>query len=152
MKLQPGATGFGCPKGQVSPDDIRSFVTACYDAARRTGGSVTAAREPGVTPTFHTVVISYEDVHIAVLRHDRLDVIALAQEPAHVSTLITAFIDRPAPAEILCQTTDCRILSAADLNSSLSGADLADLSADEHREVSYWQPATIGELLFNYWD
>jgi hypothetical protein len=62
-------------KGQASPDDIRSFVTACYEAACRTGGRVTGAREPGVTPTFHTVVISYEDVHIAVLRHDWLGVI-----------------------------------------------------------------------------
>ena len=128
MKLQPGATGCGSPMGQVSPDDIRSFVTACHDAARRTGGSVTAARQPGVTPSFHTVVISYDDEHIAVLRHDRLDVIALAQEPAHGSTLITAFIDRPALAEILCRTTDCPILSAADLSSSLSDADLSDLS------------------------
>ena len=87
---------------------------ACHDAARRTGGSVTAARQPGVTPSFHTVVISYDDEQIAVLRHDRLDVITLAQEPAHGSTVITAFIDRPALAEILCQTTNCSILSAAE--------------------------------------
>jgi hypothetical protein len=87
-------------------------LTACYDAARRTGGRVIATRRPGVTPNFHTVVIGYGDDHVAILRHAWLGLIALAEDPDSGSNLVIAFIDRPVLAEILGQTTNCQILSA----------------------------------------
>jgi hypothetical protein len=66
--------------------------------------------------------------------------------------LVTVFMDRPVLADILRQTTDCQILSAADLNAPLSRANLSDLGAAEHKQIRYWKPATGGELLFNYCD
>jgi hypothetical protein len=30
--------------------------------------------------------------------------------------------------------------------------DLSALDRNEHREIKYWKPETVGELLFNFWD
>ena len=152
MKLPPGATGFGPSGAQASLDDVHAFLTACHDAARRTCGTLIATRQPGVTPSFHTVVIRYEDQDVAVLRHARLDLIALAHDPGSGSMLTGPFIDHFPLTETLSQTATCQILSAADLNSPLSDADPSELSAAERKQIRYWKPATLGELLFNYWD
>jgi len=31
-------------------------------------------------------------------------------------------------------------------------ADLSLLASPEHRQILYRRPATVGEILFNYWD
>jgi hypothetical protein len=152
MKLPPGATGFGLPDGLAGPDDVRTFMTACHDAARRTGGSVARAQESGATPSFHAASIVYGDEKITILRHIRLPLIAFARESGPQAMTADPFIDRPALADILAQDTHCQVLSAPDLNSPLTEADMTDLTVAEHHQISYWKPATLGALLFNYWD
>ena len=151
MKLPAGATGFG-PLEQASHYDARSFLKACHDAARRTGGKVTATHQAGVTPNFHTVVITCGHEHVAVLRHALLPLIALAQAPADAVPLAPAFIDHTHLAHILSQTTGCQVLSTTDLHQPIASADLSELTPAEHTQIRYWKPTTVGELLFNYWD
>lgn len=151
MKLPAGATGFIRP-GQAGDYDARYFLAACHDAARRTGGTVTASQKPGGTPNFHAVVIAYEHERVAVLRHALLPLAAFAQVTRDHVTLPPAFIDHPRLARIVGETTGCLVLSAADLRQPPASADLSQLTAAEHEQIRYWEPATVGELLFNYWD
>jgi hypothetical protein len=151
VKLPAGATGFGPPEpgGQA---DARSFLTACYKAARRSGGKLTRINQAGVTPDFHTVVISYDSEEFAVLRHIQLPLLALARPQDSASARTPAFTDYPPLADALTEITGMQVLTAAELHTPLARTDLSQLSQAEHQQISYWKPATLGDLLFNFWD
>jgi hypothetical protein len=102
LKVPVGATGFGSPGGQIGSEEVRAFLTACHDAARRTRGVVAASRKPGATSSFHSVVISYDSDQVAVLRHDRLPVIAFAQ-PVGPTAQVFSFIDCDPLGQLLGQ-------------------------------------------------
>jgi hypothetical protein len=38
------------------------------------------------------------------------------------------------------------------LGTDPSMAGLTAPSTTEHRQIDYWKPNTVGELLFNFWD
>ena len=38
------------------------------------------------------------------------------------------------------------------LDRSLRYVNLSQLDGTEHEQIRYWQPVTVGDLLFNYWD
>jgi hypothetical protein len=48
--------------------------------------------------------------------------------------------------------TDADILPADTLQSPLTAADLSALTPQERDQMAYWQPITVGALLFNFWD
>ena len=43
-------------------------------------------------------------------------------------------------------------LTADALATPVDRADLSLLASPEHRQILYRRPATVGEILFNYWD
>ena len=149
MKLPAGATGFG--PGKLTGHVDRAFATACHSAARRTGGTVIAAQPAAVTPDFDAVLLGYGDERVAALRHALLNVVAFIRVPGEHVEPPLAFTDHPRLACTLGEA-GFQILPAADLRQPLTAADLSDLRAEEHQQVKYWNPVTVGELLFNYWD
>jgi hypothetical protein len=44
------------------------------------------------------------------------------------------------------------ILERAEFLRPVNTADLSDLGYAELDQINYWKPATIGELVFNWWD
>lgn len=150
MKLPAGATGSG-PIRHDDHDVKRAFTAACHAAARRTGGTVAAAWQAAVTPDFDAILLDYEHERVAVLRHAPLNLAAFVEVPGDQVEPPLAFIDRPRVAQILSET-GFQVLTAAELSQPTASADLSDLTAREHEQVRYWKPATVGELLFNYWD
>jgi hypothetical protein len=106
---------------------------------------------PGVTPNFHTVEITRHGACTAVLGHNSVSVIAFA-EPRPPGHATVTFIDRPELAAAIRATCDLPIFTKQQMNSPVPTADLTALGADEHRQIRYWRPNTIGELLFNFWD
>lgn len=152
MKLPAGATGFGPLPGRKARADTRSFLTACYEAARRTGGQFASTSRAGVTPNFHTAEISYDGEEFAVLRHSWLPLLALARPHDSAPSRTPAFTDYPSLANALTEITGMGVLTAAELHTPLARTDLSQLTPAEHRQISYWKPATLGDLLFNFWD
>ncbi len=45
-----------------------------------------------------------------------------------------------------------RVLGPVILDRPIADIDLGGLSSAEMRQVAYWRPRTLGELLFNWWD
>ena len=148
MRLPPGATGFHTPGGQA---DVRAFTAVCHHAARALGATVTGVTPAGVTPSFHTVDIAAARHHVAVLRHVTVPFIAFARPRAGDDATVT-FVDHPGLAAVLDTLTDARVLTADQLGIPLSQADLSALDRAEHDQIGYWTSATVGELLFNFWD
>ncbi len=149
MKLPAGATGFDAPASDEA--EARTFTAACYHAARATGGTVTRVSPAGPTPNFHSIEISYRDQRIAVLRHAALPLVAFA-DPHGDGSMTQTFADHPGLAAAITDVSDLQVLTAEQMNTPLSRADLSDLSAAEHQEIAYWKPYSVGELLFNFWD
>jgi hypothetical protein len=149
MKLPAGATGFDTPA--IDEADVRAFTAACHHAARTTGGAVTLVIPAGQTPNFHTVEISHASQRVAVLRHAALPLATFTEPRAEADTTLR-FIDHPDLAAAITDVSDLQILTAAQLNAPLSRADLDDLSPAECSQIAHWQPNSIGDLLFNFWD
>jgi hypothetical protein len=150
VKLPPGATGFW--RGErAGSSGSRAFLSACHDAARRTGGTITAIERAGVTRNFDAVLLAYEHERLAVLRHMLLDLVTFAEATGDHVTLPLAFAEPPRLVQIF-RESGFRVLSAVELSRPLASSDLSELTAVEHEQIRYWKPATAGEILFNYWD
>ena len=149
MKLPAGATGFNAVPGAGLT--LSAFATLCHHAARAVGGTVTGVVPAGVTPTFHTVEITRYGQRTTVLGHSTVSIGAFAEPRAPGDATVT-FTDRPDLAAVIGATSHLVILTTQQLNAPLSTADLTALDAGEHKQIAYWRPDTIGELLFNFWD
>ncbi|MET8835425.1 hypothetical protein ABZV78_16110 [Micromonospora sp. NPDC004540] len=148
MRLPPSATGFGAG---LPGADLPAFLAVCHHAARRVGGTVTRATPAGVTPSFHTVLIDHPGGPITALGHATVPMVAFAQ-PLPAGDTKLAFLDHPDLAVAVGEVSDLRVLTVEALRTPLSAVDLAALRAEEHRQIRYWRPETVGELLFNFWD
>jgi hypothetical protein len=135
--------------------DVKAFRRACYEAPRRTCGELTEFRisdEP--TPRFHQGIIAYADrtVAVACVRDTPLLAAAVPRviefTPARESSPLT-FVDLPDLAAALAQAADLRLLSANGLDGPIHMAKRPRISPHDLR---YWQPQTLGEALFHYWD
>ena len=115
------------------------------------GATVTGVIPAGVTPNFHTIAVTADRRDLEVLRHTVVPVIAFAR-PRPDEDLTITFIEHPALGAAITGLTDVHVCTAAELDTSLSRADLSALGPAEHDQIRYWQPATVGAVLFNFWD
>jgi hypothetical protein len=149
MKLPAGATGFDIPAAGHA--EVRAFTAACHHAARAIGGVVTRVTPAGPTPNFHTIEISHGKQRVAVLRHAALSLAAFT-DPRGQGDMTLTFVDHSDLAAAITDVFNIQFLTAGQLNAPLSRADLDDLSPAEHKQIAYWQPNTVGDVLFNFWD
>lgn len=135
--------------------DFGTFKRICYLFARRIGGSVREIRlAQGPTPNFHYGAISYGDRSIAVVQVRDAVLFALAiPRPDDAGgardTAPLVFVDEPDLAATLAEVSDAQVLAQADLDASFDIAHWPDIHPSD---AAYWQPTTVGEALFNYWD
>lgn len=134
---------------------LKAFRRACYEAARRTGGELTEFRisdEP--TPSFHQAIIAYRgrDVAVACVRDTPLLALAVPRviefTPAREAGPLT-FVDLPELATALAAAPGFRLLTTTELNGPI---DIAEWPRISRHDMRAWQPRTLGESLFNYWD
>jgi hypothetical protein len=151
MKLASGAAGFSLSTGGNQPRvGLSGFLGACHQVARQTDSTVVGTVPAGVTPSFHTVVLSYDDARVAVLCHVGLPVVALA-EPLSPGKFALSFVDRGVLADAFTDVAAFRMMTVQELHTPTALVDLSELSGAEHDQINYWKPATLGDLLFNFW-
>jgi hypothetical protein len=135
---------------------LRNFRRACYEAARRTGGTVTEFRlAADVTPNFHQGVIVYRDHTVAVVCARNSALLAVA-EP-RINDVVDGvgdsgpltFVDTPSLVAVLAEQPGFRVLTATELNGTFDAAAWPEVLASD---IKYWRPGNLGEALFNYWD
>jgi hypothetical protein len=59
------------------------------------------------------------------------------------------FVDVPDLADALAATPGFRLLTAAELDGPIGEAKRPPIG---RHDLRYWQPQTLGESTFNYWD
>lgn len=86
-------------------------------------------------------------------KSESFDILVHTSYPYYCGVLsdTTTFIDLPEEISSIAHP-DFIYLSSAELNAKYTQNDLAELSEVERGEIRYWKPATIGEIVFNYYD
>ncbi|MGW6732341.1 hypothetical protein [Streptomyces sp. NPDC055013] len=131
--------------------DVGAFKTACHAVARSIRATVGDVTLAGVTPSFHTVLITAPGIRSTVLCHELLLVVAFVASPPQAGAPLADFISPPAWADAF-ERGGFRPLDVGELGMPLASADTSELAEAELEQVRYWRPSTVGELMFNWWD
>ncbi|MCO1582736.1 hypothetical protein M8C13_44025 [Crossiella sp. SN42] len=148
MRLPHGSTSFNVATPAPNPAEFR---TLCEAVARELGARVEEFLLPHATPNYTTGRIREGQRRFDLLCHNALHLLAFAEPPENPGAP-PVFRDEPRWAATLTAWSSFRVYTAAELNTSLSTVDLSELNAHEHKQISHWRPATVGELTFNHWD
>jgi hypothetical protein len=135
--------------------NLKAFRSACHEVAQRTGGELTEFRiSDDPTPNFHQAIIAYphRKVAVACVRETLLLALAVPRviefTPAREMGPLT-FVNLPNLAAALEGLPGFRLLTTAELDGPINIATWPQINRNDMR---YWQPQTLGEARFNYWD
>ncbi|GIF61989.1 hypothetical protein Ais01nite_00240 [Asanoa ishikariensis] len=149
ISLPRGATGFwDAAAGSPKSTDVLAFRTVVHAAVLEVGGKVEGFEAAGVTPNFHLLMVRTGDDRVGVVCHELLPWLALVQPPDGSLT----FRSEPRLAGALHLSAPWRLLDRKTLGTRVNRLDLSTLDRGERDQIAFWQPATLGELLFNWWD
>ena len=162
--IQPGITGFG--QRSLPPPilvDLKAFRAQCYAAARLTDATILSfdlapfktvrnfvfallqfSKAPGA-PSFFLLLNQHKPLLACAFAHDHTS--PHPKEPPFSFTDLPEFLT---PFE-----SSYTILKKEELELPWiwSESELASrLSPEEIKQIAYWKPQTVGEVLFNCWD
>lgn len=147
MILQRGITGFWSVNTEPPPFlDEKAFYRMCHALSRKNGGVVTEVDTDTATRNFYSAKLSRYDQSIFILQNIHYPYIAFAQRDA-----ASRFVLISPPDWLQLSDDPVRVLSPNELNQdwrSLCG----ELSPEELEQIRYWNPQTVGEIIFNTWD
>jgi hypothetical protein len=150
VELSRGITGFRDIDDSPLPlCDLREFRGHCFAVARDLGGRVCSFETPLHRSNFASAVLEFPSGRIAVLLNAHFPVIAFA-EPLNEDKL--RFLDSPELGAQFRGFNIYTVSTVADLTRPLSKEMCQHLAPAERKQVDYWRPACVGELMFNFWD
>lgn len=152
MILRSGVTGF-----QPAPStDQKEFKSICYALA---GAEKVEFIEPGgAVRNFYECVIKRKNKKVHVLLNSHYPFAAFTASRG-TDEFYFPFIDDPELAELFSPYYE--IVSREQLNEPAAlrrhgHTILLDnentLHPDELKQLAFWKPETIGDIVFNYWD
>ncbi|MEG0450284.1 MAG: hypothetical protein RR595_10540 [Lysinibacillus sp.] len=148
MLLQKGVTGhFYVETPQL---DIETFKKWAYQTITAQGGKVLSFKVNDYPRNFFTVQMDFKDEVIFLLLNAYYPFLAFASS---IDDAIIIF--RDPPIHFLVFDTFYEVVSFAELSWPINPKSLLvehDLTKAELRYVRYFQPKTVGGILFNCWD
>jgi len=151
MILPEGITGFaGGGRGVAAPTvDFKSFARACHMAARAGSGRVERVEAASYPRNYHRAILRLGAAPVAVLcnAHHPWIAFAVASE-----NLPLRFSDDVALAARFSDAFPCEVVDFTTLETHPDEAALAGLGDAERKQVGYWRPRRIGDIIFNSWD
>ena len=147
MILPRGITGFWSANTAPLPLlDEKAFCQMCYSIALENGGTVTELDTDTYPRNFYSVKLSRHDQSVFVLQNIHYPYAAFAQRDASGRFVLTQ-----QPEWLQLPEGSVQFLSSDKLYQdwhSLRG----ELSPEELEQIHYWNPQTVGEIVFNTWD
>ena len=147
MILPRGITGFWGTDTAPPPHlDEKAFCQMCYSIAMENGGTVTELDTDTYPRNFCSAKLSRYDQSVFVLQNVHYPYAAFAQRDASGRFVLT---QRPEWFQL--PESPVQFLSFDELNQdwrSLRG----ELSPEELEQIYYWNPQTVGEIIYNTWD
>lgn len=147
MILQRGITGFWSVNTEPPPFlDEKAFHRTCHALARKNGGVVTEVVTDTATRNFYSAKLSRYDQSVFVLQNVHYPYVAFAQRDTSGGLI---WISQPEWLQL--PEDSVRVLSPNELNQDWRGL-CGELSPEELEQIRYWNPQTVGEIVFNTWD
>ena len=147
MILPRGVTGFWSVNAAPLPLlDEKAFCQMCYSIALENGGTVTELDTDTYPRNFYSAKLSRYDQSIFLLQNIHYPYAAFAQQDASGRFVLTQ-----QPEWLQLPESPVQFLSSDKLYQdwhSLRG----ELSPEELEQIHYWNPQTVGEVVFNTWD
>ena len=147
MILPRGITGFG--NINTNPPlflDEKAFRRMCHALARENGGAVTEVDTDTAVRNFYSAKLSRYDQSVFLLQNIHYPYAAFAQRDTS-----GGFIWISQPEWLQLPEGSVRFLSPSELTRDWH--DLCgELSPEELEQIHYWNPQTVGEIVFNTWD
>ena len=147
MILPRGITGFGGIN--TNPPlflDEKAFRRMCHALARENGGAVTEVDTDTAVRNFYSAKLSRYDQSVFLLQNIHYPYAAFAQRDTS-----DGFIWISQPEWLQLPEGSVRFLSPSELIRDWH--DLCgELSPEELEQIHYWNPQTVGEIVFNTWD
>lgn len=135
-------------------DKRQEIAAAIYSVARACGWEVLGFHWDKYPMSFHWVELKQGERGFALVIHESSPFVALSSAIPDYFNL--AFIDDAAFTSAVQQTSAPFLpLLAADLSRPLTDEDRAFVRtlSDQHgRDLKYWKPETVGDVIFNWWD
>lgn len=147
MILPRGITGFWSVNTEPPPFlDAKAFCQLCHALALESGGVVTEVDTDTATRNFYSAKLSRYDQSIFILQNIHYPYIAFAQRDA-----ASRFVLISPPDWLQLLDDPVRVLSPTELNQDWRGL-CGELSPEELEQIRYWNPQTVGEIIFSTWD
>ena len=147
MILPRGITGFGSIN--TNPPlflDEKAFRRMCHALARENGGAVTEVDTDTAIRNFYSAKVSRYDQSVFLLQNIHYPYAAFAQREASGRFVLTQ-----QPEWLQLPEGSVRFLSPSELIRDWH--DLCgELSPEELEQIHYWNPQTVGEIIYNTWD
>ncbi len=147
MILPRGITGFGGIN--TNPPlflDEKAFHRMCHALARENGGAVTEVDTDTAVRNFYSAKLSRYDQSVFLLQNIHYPYAAFAQRDTS-----GGFIWISQPEWLQLPEGSVRFLSPSELTRDWH--DLCgELSPEDLDQIHYWNPQTVGEIVFNTWD
>ena len=147
MILPRGITGFGSIN--TNPPlflDEKAFRRMCHALARENGGAVTEVDTDTAVRNFYSAKLSRYDQFVFVLQNIHYPYAAFAQRDASGRFVLTQ-----QPEWLQLPEGSVRFLSPSELTRDWH--DLCgELAPEDLEQIRYWNPQTVGEIVFNTWD
>lgn len=147
MILPRGITGFWSANTAPLPLlDEKAFCQMCYSIALENGGTVTELDTDTYPRNFYSAKLSRHDQSVFVLQNIHYPYAAFAQRDTS-----DGFIWISQPEWLQLPEGSVRFLSPSELTRDWH--DLCgELSPEDLEQIRYWNPQTVGEIVFNTWD
>ena len=146
MMLPRGITGFW--NGNTAPPflDEKAFCQMCYSIALENGGTVTELDTNTCPRNFYSAILSRYDQSVFILQNIHHPYAAFAGQDDSGGFVLTS-----QPEWFQLPTGAVHFLSLAELNQDWHNS-CGELSSEELEQIRYWNPQTVGEIIFNTWD
>ena len=147
MLLPRGITGFWSVNANQPPFlDEKAFRRMCHALARENGGTVAEVDTDTASRNFYSAKLSRYDQSVFLLQNIHYPYAAFAQRDADGRFIFTG-----PPEWLRLPERTVRFLSPAELNQDWRNL-CGELSPEELEQICYWNPKTVGEIIFNTWD
>ncbi len=144
--MKPGVTGFS--EEELSQQKIKTFEAYLFHAIRNENAKIVYKEHPLNYKTFCTYQISTREMDFYILLHTIYPFVTFASE---VDFSGIKFIDGPEPVKSII-AENYTVIDKELLNQTLTQEATITLRTAEQKMIKYWNPKTIGEVIFNYWD
>ena len=126
--------------------DEKAFLQMCHVLARESGGTVTEADTDTAARNFYLAEVQRYDASIFILQNIHYPYAAFARRDPS-----SGFIWTCQPEWLRLPEGPVYFLSPDELNQDWRGL-CGELSTEEQKQIHYWNPRTVGEIIFNTWD